>query len=217
MVTCLIPTYNRASMLREAIASVKGQVDKVIVWDDGSQDETEKICRMLEVEYHKGEHRGVAYARNRLLEMVETPYACWQDSDDVSTPDRIVKQLAVIDNFDLIESNLWHCRQGLKKCYERKIDIRSYYTGDVKDMWGNMAFATSLFRKECARVKFDEKKTDGGEDVKWLRKLVEAGYRIGHVDLPLYKVRHHLGRMTVIRAAKRDKQELKNEFVALAS
>jgi len=48
LVSIVIPTYNRAHLVGEAIASALGQTyrrHEVIVVDDGSQDDTEKMIQ----------------------------------------------------------------------------------------------------------------------------------------------------------------------------
>src|SRR5205085_1410647 len=67
-VSVIIPTHNRAAMLRRAIDSAKlaGTDLEIIVVDDASTDETESICRsMTEVVYLQMDRNvGQARARN---------------------------------------------------------------------------------------------------------------------------------------------------------
>ena len=69
-VSAVIPTYNRAEFVREAIASVLRQdypdVGLVVV-DDGSSDGTAAVVREFgtAVHYLWQENRGVSAARNR--------------------------------------------------------------------------------------------------------------------------------------------------------
>ncbi len=41
----------------------------------------------MDIAYVRGEdNRGEGYSRQRLLEMIDTPYAAWMDSDDKAEP-----------------------------------------------------------------------------------------------------------------------------------
>ena len=82
-VTLLIPIWNRAELLMDAVKTALSQTVqdvKVIVYDDGSDDGTEKVIAKTEddrLQYVRSkEHHGVAYARNRLLEIAQTKYGC---------------------------------------------------------------------------------------------------------------------------------------------
>ena len=69
-VSVLIPTYNRAAYLREAIGSALGQTFRdieVVIVDDGSTDDTAKIVREItdpRVRYLWQANHGVAAALN---------------------------------------------------------------------------------------------------------------------------------------------------------
>lgn len=96
-VTVLIPVYNRERYIKACIESILAQTYgniQVIVYDDGSTDNTIRIVKDFdEVKLIEGGvNRGVSYARNRLLEACTTRYAAWQDSDDIAAPKRIESQ-----------------------------------------------------------------------------------------------------------------------------
>ncbi len=106
-VSVLVPTYNRAHFLHDALMSIMAQTHKdleIIVYDDGSTDHTEDIVTRLHdlrIRYYRNpSNRGVAHARNVLLDLCETEVACWQDSDDLSHPMRIEDQLDLMDQYE---------------------------------------------------------------------------------------------------------------------
>lgn len=213
MIDVLIPFFNREKYLPDALQSIEMQTNqnwRVIFYDDGSIDGSIKVAELFKQKHPKTlilrgtVNRGIGYARNRLIEAIEAPFAAFMDSDDVSEPRRfqLQQEYMIRTGVDLVQTNMIYCRNGFSRCYERKIDVTKWKTGKPEDMWKNVCFASSFFKKECQMVKFDEKKTDGGEDVKWLRKLVENGYTIGHVAKPLYKIRNHPNRLTIQRQKK---------------
>jgi glycosyltransferase involved in cell wall biosynthesis len=100
----IVPTYNRAPLLREALASAFGQthpVREVIVVDDGSTDETQAVVREFEaqasaVHYIHLEHtNSLGTVRNAGIERATGTIIALLDSDDVWLPERIERQLTV--------------------------------------------------------------------------------------------------------------------------
>jgi glycosyltransferase involved in cell wall biosynthesis len=100
-VSVIIPSCNRAAMLREAIDSVLAQTldaFELIVIDDGSTDDTpallDGICREhSKVRFESMPHRGVAAARNRGVELARAPLIAFLDSDDIWHREKLTRQL----------------------------------------------------------------------------------------------------------------------------
>ena len=84
----VIPTYNRAKLVERAIRSVFGQSREdveVVVVDDGSDDETERIITSLDVgplRFLQQDRAGAAAARNRGAAAARGAYLVFLDSDD---------------------------------------------------------------------------------------------------------------------------------------
>ncbi len=103
-VSVVLPTHNRAGLLRRAIDSVLGQTYtdlELIVVDDASTDDTEQLVDGLnDPRLHYLSHhvkRGAPAARNTGIEAARGTYVAFQDSDDVWQPDKLAKQMAAID------------------------------------------------------------------------------------------------------------------------
>ncbi|MEW6614110.1 MAG: glycosyltransferase [Thermodesulfobacteriota bacterium] len=97
-VSVIIPTYNRANFLEEAIESVLFQNYKdfeLIVVDDGSTDETRNIVRRYtdEIVYIYQNKRGVSCARNMGIKNSSGEYIAFLDSDDKWSPDKLAYQM----------------------------------------------------------------------------------------------------------------------------
>ena len=97
----IIPTYNRASLLRETLQSVFAQTFKdyeVIVVDDGSTDNTLEILRgYSEVKVLTQSNRGPGAARNLGVSQSQGRYLAFLDSDDIWFPWSLETYAAVID------------------------------------------------------------------------------------------------------------------------
>lgn len=103
MVSIIIPIYNTGEYLRQSIDSICNQTYKdlqIVMVDDGSREETAKICDELALSdtriqvIHKG-NEGVSIARNVGLQIAKGEIICFVDSDDTIHPDMIC---------DLVES-----------------------------------------------------------------------------------------------------------------
>ena len=92
-VSVIIPAYNSARFLAEAIESVLGQtypVFEIIVVDDGSIDNTKEVCinyPMVQYIYHN--NQGVAAARNTGIRVSKGEYLLFLDSDDRILPQAV--------------------------------------------------------------------------------------------------------------------------------
>ncbi len=86
----IIPSYNRAVFLPEAIESVLSQtypVFEIIVVDDGSTDETKEVCASYPtVQYIYQSNQGVSAARNTGMRVSKGEYLLFLDSDDCLLP-----------------------------------------------------------------------------------------------------------------------------------
>jgi len=101
-VTAAIVTYNRDRYLPDAIESVLDQTYRdleLIVVDDGSTDGTADAIAPYEdqIRYVRLEHQGKARARNTAVSLAEGELIAFCDSDDCWMPDRLERQLPVVD------------------------------------------------------------------------------------------------------------------------
>jgi glycosyltransferase involved in cell wall biosynthesis len=97
-VSVVIPTYNRAHIVCQAVASALAQTMRpleVIVVDDGSTDDTRDRLGpyMAEIVYCYQENQGVSAARNHGIRAARGEYVAFLDSDDVWHPRKLEFQL----------------------------------------------------------------------------------------------------------------------------
>jgi glycosyltransferase involved in cell wall biosynthesis len=117
-VSIIMPTYNRAAILRDALVSVLEQTYQnweLLVCDDGSTDDTEKVVkgyRQDRIRYFKLKHGGAARARNHGLREARGSVIAYLDTDNVWHPEYL--RLVV---FKLTARNGYHC------AYTRYIDV----------------------------------------------------------------------------------------------
>jgi glycosyltransferase involved in cell wall biosynthesis len=106
-VSVIIPTYNRAGLLREAIQSVLNQTYQdfeIIVVDDGSTDNTEEVMRKVDDDRiiylkHK-QNKGGAAARNTGIKHAKGEYIAFLDSDDLWCLHKLEKQVEILERHE---------------------------------------------------------------------------------------------------------------------
>ncbi|QDV39638.1 glycosyltransferase family 2 protein [Tautonia plasticadhaerens] len=105
-VSVLMPAYNAARHLEQAVRSILGQgFDdlELLVIDDGSDDDTPALLRRLaeaDPRLHalSRPNAGIVATRNQLLAMARGELLAVMDSDDVAEPGRIARQVDYLRN-----------------------------------------------------------------------------------------------------------------------
>jgi glycosyltransferase involved in cell wall biosynthesis len=101
-VSVIIPTYNRAGLVQEAVASVLAQTCRdfeLLVVDDGSTDGTLEALapytgqiKVLPLPWR----RGVSAARNAGIAAARGEWLAFLDSDDLWLPEKLARQMALM-------------------------------------------------------------------------------------------------------------------------
>lgn len=97
-VSVIIPTYNRAKLVSQAIDSALNQTYKnmeIIVIDDGSADNTKEAVSRYQskIRYIYKENGGASSARNLGIKEAKGSYIAFLDSDDLWLPGKVEKQM----------------------------------------------------------------------------------------------------------------------------
>ena len=100
LISVIIPTYNRGSLILDSLNSVIRQTYKnleIIIVDDCSTDNTEEIIRNAgdnRIIYHKLlKNSGACTARNKGIELANGEYIAFNDSDDIWHENKLEKQI----------------------------------------------------------------------------------------------------------------------------
>lgn len=101
-ISVIIPTHNRAELLRVAIASVLASPlietpCQIIVVDDDSHDHTQDVARESSVRYLRVASHNVSLARNAGFEVARSPYVTFLDDDDAWLPENMLAQLSALE------------------------------------------------------------------------------------------------------------------------
>ena len=203
MVSVIIPTYNRASLLSRAIESVMNQTFKdfeLIIIDDGSTDNTrdtvEGFQRMdARVKYLRQENSGTpASPLNTGINNSQGEYLAFLDDDDEWLPQKLEKQITLFQiskkpNVGIIGCGCFMIRGNKIKTYEFPATDNIIKLLLNKSVF--LSCSSTVMKKEVFNKlgKFDETfRLFFARDM-WLR--ICQDYDFDFVDEPLYKYYIH--------------------------
>ena len=200
-----MPTYNDEKHIASAIQSVVNQsyTDwELLIMDDGSKDNTNQIVNsynLPNIKYIRSQkNNGPGFSRNALLNSFNSDYACWLDSDDMMSSNRIEKNLFNIKDKDILYSQFVKMNDLDKYSKQPNIiNVDLYSKDNFQSLKNNTACATGFFKKTLKKIKFKEDITLGSEDVLWIWELLQNDYKIGYINEPLYFYRQHDNRIGV--------------------
>jgi glycosyltransferase involved in cell wall biosynthesis len=198
-VSVIITCYNRENYVSRAIRSALSQrfppeSFEVIVVDDGSTDHSPLIAADYgdEIVYIRHEeNRGLPCSRNTGIRRARGRYVVNLDADDYMHRD-----LLYVEHLHLALNPHW----GAVSCDYVLVDECERHIGRVSGTDTPIACGV-MFRKDAliAIGLYDEELLVC-EDRDLRLRFMEQ-YRVGHVDLPLYRYRRHRDNLTNDKAA----------------
>lgn len=208
-VTVVIPCYNHAQYLSDAIDSVVAQTYEdleVIVVDDGSTQDLSPIKHKYYreatwIQFIRQENKGLSAARNTGISRATGEWILPLDADDKIHRTFIEK--AVNANSDIVSSWLKHFG---------KMDATWRVPANPSPesfLSRNQINCCSLFRKSMWLHigGYDEQMRDGFEDYEFWIRATKAGYRVVVLQEPLFFYRKH-GPSMISSALKKKNQIL---------
>lgn len=196
-VSVVIPTFQRAAVLREAIRSALVQREvplEVLVVDDGSTDQTPELLaaqRDERLRWVRQENRGQAAARNRGIALSRAPWVAFLDSDNLWPADRLARQfgaLARAPDVDVvygISLELGGARRfGRAPARDGRALSEQLLDGNF------VPFNTSLVRREALRRVggFDETLRSAEDYDLWLRLSADARFLFVDTVCAFYRI-----------------------------
>ncbi len=184
-VSILIPTYNRAHVLKRAIRSVLQQSYEdfeLIVIDDGSTDETKAVVRAFEdkrLRYVRQQNKGAAAALNLGIREARSRFIAFLDDDDEWLPDKLEVQMDMFRSermkTGVVYTGRWRVDPGSNEKMYYPPDTIPKMNGDLHTLlFAHVTFVclvTAVIRKECFEKVggFDETLPSGNDRDLWIR------------------------------------------------
>jgi teichuronic acid biosynthesis glycosyltransferase TuaG len=104
-ISIIMPAYNAAQYINEAIQSVIDQTYthwELLVINDGSTDQTLQIIEQFDDErilvFTQEKNHGVSAARNLGLKQVKGEFICFLDADDILPPCSLLSRVQIFEN-----------------------------------------------------------------------------------------------------------------------
>ena len=201
-VSIIMGIYNCEETLKESIESIINQTYpnwELIMCDDCSKDNTLKIAKSYEKRYpekikviNNEKNLTLGPTLNRCLEVSSGKYISRQDGDDISTLDRLEKQVIFLENnkeYDLVGSSMISFDEN-GEYGARKLNQEPKGKDLMKG--STFAHATILMKKEVmdALGGYSTKSyTKQVEDYNLWFRFFQKGYRGYNLEEPLYYVR----------------------------
>jgi glycosyltransferase involved in cell wall biosynthesis len=116
LVSILIPAFNAQEWIADTIKSAVDQTwprKEIIIVDDGSTDQTLSIVRQFaskDLKFVSQPNQGAAGARNKAFSQCQGEYIQWLDADDLLAPEKIARQMTVVERFQdrrMLLSSAW--------------------------------------------------------------------------------------------------------------
>ncbi len=211
-VSVIIPTYNRISMLEEALQSVftqdfKGTVETIVI-DDHSSDGTAEMMtqKYPEVRFiHFQQNQGAYVARNHGLQKSTGQYIAFLDSDDLWEKSYLSSQISALESQEksicVSALILWYTTKNKKVIELQKPDLERFIS-PIHQLLVRSSFIHSpssmVLRREVFETVglFDESFRVGADREFYTRCYIQ-GYQPIFTEQPLACIRkHNKGQLT---------------------
>jgi glycosyltransferase involved in cell wall biosynthesis len=173
-VSVIVPVYNGANLIADALRSAHGQTfqpKEVIVVDDGSTDGTEAIVRRFETTtFLRQPRQGAAEARNTGARLATGSYLAFLDADDLWPETRLAQQVhALMDapNLDFVSGSM--------------VQFKPSAAGQIVPLsppTPSRLPSVLLIRREAFwKVGAFSSQWEVGETIEWWSRAIDAGLR----------------------------------------
>ncbi len=213
-VSVVIPCFNASATIASSLESILRQsyTDFEVLWvDDGSTDEGAELAAVYarqddRVRLQRCEHRGIVGALQHGCAMARGHYIARMDADDVAHPDRLAKQVSLLEN----EPGLGLCGTQVRTVGEKIGTGRMRYETWINEVITHQDMQREIFiecpiphptlmiRKEVFESVGGYQDRGWAEDYDLLMRCHESGLRMGKVPEPLLEWRNHSGRLSAL-------------------
>ncbi|MFM7142142.1 MAG: glycosyltransferase family 2 protein [Alphaproteobacteria bacterium] len=202
-VSVILPTYNRAHYLREAIDSVLRQDHpslELIVVDDGSTDVTPSVLEGYGAQLTtlRQANRGVGAARNAGVARARGALVAFLDDDDLWEPDKLSLQVKFLAAHPATDVVYGHMRQFASPELADEVRARFRHL-DGQVLPSPLPSSMLIRRTAFERVGPFDETLQIGVDMDWHARMQDAGLSMTMLDDVVYRRRLHPGGMNASR------------------
>lgn len=200
LVSVIIPVYNCERYLAQAIESVLAQTYsplEIIVINDGSTDGSEAVARQFlpKIRYCAQSNQGLGATRNRGAQLAQGDYLAFLDADDLWTPDKLERQMALFNDDPHLDIAFGYVQQFYTPELEAELKSKIAYAEEI--IKGHHAGTMLIKRDSFFKVGLFETDWHIGEFIDWYLKAKEQ--KLKSVMLPdvVMKRRLHTTNMSI--------------------
>ncbi len=200
-VSIIMSHYNNEKLVARAIESILNQTYQdfeFLICDDGSTDNSLSIIKKYAAKdprikvLENGQNRGISHSRNRLYAIARGKYAAIMDSDDISEPTRLEKEVSYLNNHPEITVVSTYANY-IGKGINPKTVSKPNETGINMLFYCSIADGSSMTRIDFIRqhnLKYDETLLAGMDYKLWSEILIKGG-KFYTIPEQLYFLHHH--------------------------
>lgn len=214
LVSVIIPVYNRERYVEEAIYSILKQTIQdfeILVVDDCSTDRSyEKVLNIKDDRItllRNNQHSGVSIARNKALAIAKGKFISFMDSDDISSLDRIEKQINYLNNNPQINAcGCWLQCFGINSNIIKHLPRHQEIQAQL--LLGNSMSlgATTIVREAFKGILFDSEKLHVEDYDYWVKSAWIC--KFSNLQEVLYHYRTHEKQVSSIYLATQREQDI---------
>lgn len=215
-ISVVMSVYNGERYLKQSIDSVLLQTYsnfEFIIINDGSTDSSLDIINSYQdkrIVLISRENKGLIYSLNQAFAIATGEYIARQDADDISEPDRFIKQIEYIRNqkLDFLGSSAVMIDEHgnfMKKIIKPELISDSYFYKANPFIHGSVMFKRSIL---------DEISLWYNQDMLYMEDYdffwrISKKFKCANIQLALYKWRHHNNSIS----SKRIEVQVENVFL----
>ena len=159
MISVCMATYNGERYIKEEVSSILqqlGEMDELVVSDDGSTDSTLQVLASLQdprIKVFYGPRTGLTYNFENAIKNALGDYIFLSDQDDVWEPNKVECMVKALQGVDLVVSDAWIADKNGTSTGKSLYDLSTPHKGFIHTMYHTSyigcctAFKRSLLQK----------------------------------------------------------------------
>jgi glycosyltransferase involved in cell wall biosynthesis len=206
LLSVIMPVYNGAAYIKEAIESILTQQDvtielEIIIVDDGSTDSTADIIQAWNnpvIRYIHQSNSGPSKARNTGIQLAQGEFIGFLDADDCWPKDKLKRQLSFLDenqNVDVVGGLIDYFYMPGSEYRKEQLKIDS-------PVFNVQLGGLIVRRKVFDRVGYFNEQLRFSEDQDWILRIKESNVTMTILNDIVLLYRIHPGNVTIHKTLK---------------
>jgi glycosyltransferase involved in cell wall biosynthesis len=210
-VSVIIPVRNGAATIESAVNSLVWQTYddlKIIIVNDRSTDNTYQLCERMadasgKIVLVNNTGQGISSALNYAIALSDSEYIARMDADDISFPERIARQVDLLDNapqIAVVGSSFMRFGALNKHAFVPIGEDACYY---CSRLFSPFCHPTTVFRRSALAATGGgyDGSYDGAEDFELFSRMLDS-FQGTNIEEPLFAYRIHPSQVSATQSAR---------------